>query len=1262
MGHAYSHGIAKDHSRVHYGDNFYNYNKSPRQSCDELALRQDGNQSGQDAVEEALKSLAFAQMEARRETISTTYSNTCEWFFEKSEYLGWRNPAMMPDHFGFFWIKSKPGAGKSTLMKFLLRSAEKQLPEDQVVSFFFNARGETLEKSLEGLYRSLLHQILTKFPRLQELLRASLGTGSQPQAWSIESLKAMFTNAIMNLDQDHLTCLIDALDECPEAEIRDLIDFFEELGEAVTDNKIEFRVCFSSRHYPHVTMDKCQHMLLDGQEGHEQDIAKYVKSKLKVRKDKIGENFRDAVQNKAQGVFMWVVLVVRILNEEKDRGCNIAGLRKCLDLIPNELHKLFEDILQRGVRDDPNLVPILQWVSFARRPLACEELYFAVRSDQADFDTAKPWDPDEDDSETMKLFILNSSKGLAELTRGKSPTVQFIHESVRDYLRETGFRVLAPNLHGNLLSSTHEYLKRCCGQWMTENVIKHLALPYIPPRAKSQDARETRTKAGALFPFLEYSVSNLIYHADSANDHGQSQASFIEAFPLSQWVTINNIFAIHDTRRYWPPTDDLSCILVDKSASGLLALELQLPRYHAAPADVIQGSLRRALTSKNLAALAMILRSQNSLRVYHKTLLLAIKNKHTETLRMFLVHHVSERSDQRNVLLNEAHQTGDWEVVGIVLQWVGPDQASTALVRHQRLYVEAVERGEMAMVRMLSKLPLQVLEHLVSDFPRCMLSKAASLGNEDIVRTLLAHWVHLDKAVLGVVLFELCQKGLVACMRILLEYGADINKKYTRDRTPLFEACTRGHTAVVQALIECGANVDQRCDDRSPLFEACTRGYDAIVRVLLEHGAGINSQSYGATPLLVACIGGHGATVPILLEHGAKIDPQSSDGVSCSGENGAVAPAGAETSPQSDCRTAAFVACVGDFGSLVQELIEHGVDWHTVVDTTGYSPLMQASEYGYVSIVQKLLDAKQYDSNPYNVFLEELLCLVCSKGQLACVSLLLAKGTNPNATDRSKRTILSLACLGRYDSVVRMLLSHGADVNPEGEHWRSPLIQACFGGSKSVLQVLLAQSIRTNFRSASLKPAHHEASSEGMGIFMREVLGNGGHGRPVSEELVLWLSNLRLDEWESIANELANGDVSDACNSPTKGLLFMTSMHGFHMVQNLLQNGAEFSAEEHFHALSVASQRGHGLAVKALIANEPRSAVRLANDYGEVVQAAAAGRHAYVLEILLDRSENFRAQSRDTFTEALRQATQLGFDEIVRILRRVGVTLPEDGE
>lgn len=43
-------------------------------------------------------------------------------------------------------------------------------------------------------------------------------------------------------------------------------------------------------------------------------------------------------------------------------------------------------------------------------------------------------------------------------TKRREFTMQFIHESVRDYLRKTGFGVLAPNLVEDLEGATHEYL------------------------------------------------------------------------------------------------------------------------------------------------------------------------------------------------------------------------------------------------------------------------------------------------------------------------------------------------------------------------------------------------------------------------------------------------------------------------------------------------------------------------------------------------------------------------------------------------------------------------------------------------------------------------------------------------------------------------------------------------------------------------------------------------------------------------------------
>ncbi len=50
-------------------------------------------------------------------------------------------------------------------MKFAVEDARKAMTET-VISFFFNARGEDLEKSTLGMYRSLLFQILKAIPDL----------------------------------------------------------------------------------------------------------------------------------------------------------------------------------------------------------------------------------------------------------------------------------------------------------------------------------------------------------------------------------------------------------------------------------------------------------------------------------------------------------------------------------------------------------------------------------------------------------------------------------------------------------------------------------------------------------------------------------------------------------------------------------------------------------------------------------------------------------------------------------------------------------------------------------------------------------------------------------------------------------------------------------------------------------------------------------------------------------------------------------------
>lgn len=125
---------------------------------------------GDDHRQILMESLRYHAIDSRYATIKTAHTRTCRWLLKKLEYQDWLDINKTPDHHGFLWIRGKPGSGKSTLMKFAVGNVRKAVSETVVISFFFNARGEDLEKSTLGLYQSLLFQILKAIPDLQTIL------------------------------------------------------------------------------------------------------------------------------------------------------------------------------------------------------------------------------------------------------------------------------------------------------------------------------------------------------------------------------------------------------------------------------------------------------------------------------------------------------------------------------------------------------------------------------------------------------------------------------------------------------------------------------------------------------------------------------------------------------------------------------------------------------------------------------------------------------------------------------------------------------------------------------------------------------------------------------------------------------------------------------------------------------------------------------------------------------------------------------------
>lgn len=75
-------------------------------------------------------------------------------------------------------------------------------------------------------------------------------------------------------------------------------------------------------------------------------------------------------------------------------------------------------------------------------------------------------------------------------------------------------------------------------------------------------------------------------------------------------------------------------------------------------------------------------------------------------------------------------------------------------------------------------------------------------------------------------------------IKLLIDFGADVNARQHGGWTPLHAACQNGDAAIAQMLLENGADPAARAENNQSCFDlALTRGHQAIVDLLEKHGA-----------------------------------------------------------------------------------------------------------------------------------------------------------------------------------------------------------------------------------------------------------------------------------------------------------------------------------------------------------------------------------------------------------------------------------------
>ncbi|KAK8911022.1 hypothetical protein QC760_000086 [Botrytis cinerea] len=1007
--------------------------------------------------ESVLSSIYYPEMEQRRRNANNAYPGTCSWISQDRSYVQWKEMQR-----SLMWIKGKPGAGKSTLMAYILSNFRYRDSRHLVLNFFFHGRGAPLQKGPEGMYRQLLYQLYSQASPIREQLRKSF---AEKQAlrelendcvWTEDELKAWLFNAITWIAQSRpVTLFVDALDEAGDDNARMLIDYFDDMKRRVSQDGDggSLRICVACRHYPNVSLSEGFEVNVEN--NNMRDIAFFVNAQLDARirnwnKDRVTtegrENIEAAIVNKSLGVFQWVKLVVPMAAETFNDTESLKDVHVMLEKVQNDLAAVYENILTNviKVKYRPKTLLLMQWIALAERPLTATELRIAMACDEGSENPGhKRWEESEDYIESdrrMETLLKTFSGGLVEIALYTSGLyrVQFIHQTVVDFMFSGGLLYLvqfstplvtgasaveAEGANAQIIGKSQDRLSRSC--------MNYFKRPEILQEDWSNDSEKVEELKTHKYHFFDYAIEKWSVHAEKAERRGQCQKHLVQHFEQPP-----GFFKIY--------INMLGSVVIHNYGVQRGSTILHLMAYAN-----LQGPARE------------VLRRGDS---------------------------VEDQDQNWSRPLHCASYRGHKEMVQLLLD-AGADIAATQNGRLTALEV------------------------------------AASRHHDDVIQLLLERGANInDVSNSGTALEGACFSGDIKLVQKLLAIGAAVNPEAKFGSTPLKAAARKGHADVVRLLLDEGANVDQYDDyNGTALQTAAWTGQIEVVQILLEKGAAVNAQggnfgnalqcaadatslynNIGATIELLELLLDHGADInmgggpwgsPFAAavkgfgsrdSNGGEIDPRiqlllsrGADVNSPPGKNGnaliaaashgniklmeLILDRGADINALTDYGDTALAIASDTFlkahPDAVKFLLNRGADVNLYFSSLGSSlggpPIQRAAKRGRLEIVQILLHAGA-DLNAGAGRAGTALCAAASNGHLGVCQLLLGIGADIHAGGINGTGLHGAAEWGHVD-ILHLLLAHGARIDDDCKLWGTALQMAARQGRLNSFSFLLSR-------------------------------------------------------------------------------------------------------------------------------------------------------------------------------------------------------------
>lgn len=1146
-------------------------------------------------------------MNFRKDTIVNANDDTCEWLLENKNYTHW-----IQSDDGLLWIQGKAGAGKSTLMKYIYGKI--QTPTVNVpslkLSFFFHSRGDKLQKTRLGMFRSLLAQLYKGDSTAREEIRKEFNKNSADGMveikweWTEKMLEGLFDNLICQISKSkNVTIFVDALDEAGKEVANDLVNGLANLYDKVQRKKGTVKICFSSRHYP-ILLEKVaenQKVVVERENG--KAIQSFVKTKFEqtLKKDgpikagKASLELEGEIALKANGVFQWVCLVLPIIFTADAEREQLDFIRRRLDELPKDLNDMYWYILRDLVhkQQPAEVLRLFRWVLFAARPLSVEE----IRHGMAVLDILPPSRGPLNHCIDYGKRIIALSGGLIEVSTGT--VVQVSHQTVGDFFLKEGLGFLTvrsssepENPEGHSKGLCHNMLARLCVNYLwTENV-----------RQQSSKMSWDQLLDSNTLPFLQYAIAAVFWHASNAEQNGYHQEMLLEQFGycytrkpksfksakleqgvFSLWCSAGITYCRRDNFGVLP--FDGSTLLHIASMANILSLvEILLKRgakvgekdelgqqaiHYAARGGAMEVSKILIKSSSPLFLSSVVNAKDNN---FVTPLQIAARNYKESVMRLLITKGAKAKClNERNSRNLEEVRRDTEKTVSLLLK-------DAAEFNAQSLQ-SAAASGDLVGVRLHLAEGTDV--NAQGGYYGCALVAAVFNGHDAIAMELLQKGaeVNAQGGLYGNALVTTAMQGHEEMIYILLQAGAEIDAKGMHFASALVAAAARGHAEVVNILLKGGAKINTYSErSGNALGAAASNGHIEVVIKLLEGGANINAQSgeYG-NALMSAIHNGKDAVAMLLLKRGAKTNALSGrykNALELAARGSQVAIVQALLEAKDDC------------GPLLASMIDAD---RKIEEGPLEVVLLVAAWMGRLDIVDKIL---MFNDENEEFWARTNLRVLDSK-------LLNAKGGT--IILYSYYTALQLSAVAGHTKVVARLLAAGADVNASAFKitGRTALQAAAEGGQLDTVETLLAAGANVNSDAADMdgRTALQAAAEHGELEIIERLLAAGADvnktnkdGRCGCTALASAARNGHLKVVQMLLPAGANPNITIIGGPRSGGCTALQEAAEFgyvEIIKTLLSAGANVDSDIK-RAISIATGHGHVNVVSLLQESRPR--------------------------------------------------------------------------